>query len=143
MNKRFHSEKTATGKGSVPKRHCRDMQSRQCTKIAEIGDALYAAGFTTLDEQAAALGINRSTTWTILRATHKGSGLSASIVDRMLASPELPPTVRTRIFEYTVEKRAGMYGHSKRQIRKFMEQLATGPSARRTTPHRSKRVAPR
>ena len=44
------------------------------------------------------------------RATHKTSGLSISIINRMLASPRLPPRVRLIIFEYIEEKRAGMYG---------------------------------
>jgi len=45
------------------------MRERQSAKIKEIGCALVAAGFRALDEQAEGLGLSRSTTWTILRAT--------------------------------------------------------------------------
>jgi len=52
-----------------------EMKARQAAKIRELGHALVDSGFMTLDEQAKALGLARSTTWTILRASHKGSGL--------------------------------------------------------------------
>jgi hypothetical protein len=56
------------------------MKARQAAKIRELGHALVDAGFLTLDEQSKAVGLARSTTWTILRASHKGSGLSAAII---------------------------------------------------------------
>ena len=37
----------------------RDMKARQCAKIREIGEALCAAGYVTLDKQAEALGLDR------------------------------------------------------------------------------------
>ena len=43
----------------------------QAFKIRELGEALVAAGYVTLGEQADALGLCRSTTWTILRGTHR------------------------------------------------------------------------
>ncbi len=64
-----------------------------------------------------------STTWTILRASHKGSGLSAAIIKRMLLSPQLPPLARRRILEYTTDKVAGLYGGSRMQRRKFFERV--------------------
>jgi hypothetical protein len=45
--------------------------------------------------------------------------VSASIINRMLAVPELPPLVRTKILEYVEEKAAGLYGGSRSQRRKF------------------------
>jgi hypothetical protein len=42
------------------------MKVRQSCKLRELGDALLSAGFLTLDAQANALGLARSTTWTIL-----------------------------------------------------------------------------
>src|SRR5437899_6522902 len=54
-----------------------ELKIRQGCKIKELGDALIAAGYVTLGQQAQALGLARSTAWTILRASHKGSGLSA------------------------------------------------------------------
>jgi hypothetical protein len=93
-------------------------------KIEELRDALIDAGYTTLDAQAAALGLGRSTTWTIQRPTHKASGLSASVIIQMLAAPKLPPSVRERVFEYVEEKTLGVYGHHARQIRRFAAGLA-------------------
>src|SRR5215469_1365539 len=87
-----------------------EMKSRQAAKIRELGQSLIDAGFVTLDQQSEALGLARSTTWTILRASHKGSGLSAAVINRMLLSPELPPLARRKILEYTTDKLAGAYG---------------------------------
>ena len=100
-----------------------EMKARQVAKITELGRALIDAGFLTLDEQSKALGLARSTTWTILRASHKGSGLSAAIIKRMLLSPQLPPLARRRILEYTTDKVAGLYGGSRTQRRKFFERV--------------------
>ena len=95
----------------------------QAFKIRELGEALVAAGYVTLGEQADALGLCRSTTWTILRGTHKNSGLSATVIKRMLASPQLPPSVRAKLIEYVEEKIAGRYGHGKAQLRAFAGRL--------------------
>jgi hypothetical protein len=105
-----------------------EMKARQAAKIREVGHALVDAGFLTLDEQSKALGLARSTTWTILRASHKGSGLSAAIIKRMLLSPQLPPLARRKILEYTTDKLAGVYGGSQTQRRRFFERM------RRATP---------
>ena len=96
----------------------------QSSKIREVAEAVKSAGFLTLDEQAKALGLSRSTAWTIRRASHKASGLSASIINRMLAAPELPALVRTKILEYVEEKAAGLYGGSRSQRRKFAARLS-------------------
>jgi hypothetical protein len=106
------------------------MKARQSRKIREIGDALVREGFLTLDQQADALGLCRSTAWTILRANHKTSGLSAAIINRMLAAPRLPPLVRATILEYVEEKLAGSYGHSTKQLRRFTAGLITRPARR-------------
>src|ERR1043165_8731379 len=63
-----------------------DMKRRQSAKIREIETALVASGVVGLDAQAQALGISRSTAWTILKGNHKASGLSASLVNRILAA---------------------------------------------------------
>jgi hypothetical protein len=101
-----------------------EMKSRQVAKIRELGQALIEAGFATLDEQSEALGLARSTTWTILRVSHKSSGLSATIIKRMLLSPQLPPLVRRKVVEYTRDKVAGVYGGSRRHRRKFFARLS-------------------
>jgi len=100
------------------------MKSRQAAKIRELGQALIEAGFVTLDEQAKALGLARSTTWTILRVSHKSSGLSAAVIKRMLLSPQLPPLARQKVLEYITDKLAGVYGGSRRHRRKFFARLS-------------------
>jgi hypothetical protein len=100
-----------------------EMKARQAAKIRELQHALVSAGFLTLDEQSKALGLARSTTWTILRASHKGSGLSAAIIKRMLLSPQLPPLARRKILEYTTDKLAGAYGGSRTQRLQFFESV--------------------
>ena len=100
------------------------MKARQSSKIRELAEAVKSAGFLTLDEQAKALGLSRSTAWTIRKASHKASGLSASIINRMLAAPELPSHARTKILEYVEEKAAGLYGGSRSQRRKFAARLS-------------------
>jgi predicted DNA-binding transcriptional regulator AlpA len=102
----------------------RTQRAQQSSKIKELAEAVKSAGFLTLDEQAKALGLSRSTAWTILKASHKASGLSGSIINRMLAAPELPPFARTKIFEYVEEKAAGLYGGSRSQRRKFAARLS-------------------
>jgi hypothetical protein len=107
--------------------------SRQAAKIRELGQSLIDAGFVTLDQQSEALGLARSTTWTILRASQKGSGLSAAVINRMLLSLELPPLARRKILEYTTAKLAGVYGGSRTQRRRFFARLSI-KQARRATP---------
>src|SRR5262249_42498577 len=76
------------------------MRERQRAKIREFGGALAAKGLRTLDKQADALALSRSTTWNLLKGKHKGSGISPMIINRMLESPRLPPHVRAKILEY-------------------------------------------
>jgi len=100
-------------------------KARQAKKISEIADALANVGYVTLDEQAKALGICRSTMWTLIKATHKTSGLSAHLIKRMLAAPQLPPPVREKINGYVCERLAGTFGHSQMQLRKFASRLSS------------------
>jgi hypothetical protein len=100
-----------------------EKKARQAAKIMALGDALIAAGVEGLDEQAHALGVCRSTAWTILKAQHKGSGLSANVINKMLAAPDLPPAVRRIILEYVAEKTAGCYGDNKAQLSRFSPRL--------------------
>jgi hypothetical protein len=109
-----------TGVPPIPSK----MKERQSAKIRELAKALQNAGFYTLDEQAKALGLSRSTTWTVRKANHKASGLSASIINRMLAMPHLPSLVRSKIFEYVEEKAAGLYGGSRTQRRMFAARIS-------------------
>lgn len=102
-------------------------KARQSSKIKELGEALIASGFRTLDQQAKVLGLSRSTTWTLLKANHKSSGLSATIITRVLMAPQLPPPVRAKILEYVEEKAAGLYGHNSTQRRRFIAHLSVAP----------------
>jgi hypothetical protein len=94
-------------------------KARQTIRIRELGSALAADGLVTLDEQARALGLSRSTAWTVLKANHKASGLAAGTINQMLSSPALPPRARATILTYVDEKLAGLYGHNKTQLRRF------------------------
>jgi hypothetical protein len=87
-----------------------EIKARQSAKISQIIQALTSAGICSLDEQAVALGLNRSTVWNMRRGNHKGSGLSPKIIHRMLSSTQLPLSVRAKIDEYVEEKAAGNFG---------------------------------
>jgi len=105
-----------------------DVKARQSSKIREIGEALITAGFVSLNAQAKVFGLPRSTAWTILSAEHKGTGISARIICRMLNSEPLPPLVRAKIVEYAKEKAAGIYGGTEMQHRRFASKLkSNGP----------------
>ena len=99
------------------------MKARQSSKIREIGKALISTGFVSLDAQAKVLGLPRSTAWTIRAAEHKGTGISARIICRMLSSAQLPALARVKIMEYAEEKAAGVYGGTKTQRRRFTSKL--------------------
>jgi hypothetical protein len=113
------------------------MKARQSAKIREIANALVVAGFDTLDAQARILNISRSTAWTILKSSHKASGLSAKIVNRILSVRRLPPLVRKAVLEYVEEKASGRYGHSAKLRRRFITAL----SARRVEESERARIA--
>ena len=63
----------------------RATKARQSAKIREIGDALRASGFVTVNQQAQVLNLSRSTAWTLVQGNHKGTGLSSSLIKRMLS----------------------------------------------------------
>jgi hypothetical protein len=67
------------------------IKARQVSKIKEIADALFTCGLCAIDRQATALGLPRSTAWSVRRANHKNSGLSAATIQRILRAPQLPP----------------------------------------------------
>ena len=66
-------------------------------RLQDIADALIADGYTSLDAQAKALGIHRATAWTIIRKKHKLGRLNTRTIERILANPELPSSVRSVI----------------------------------------------
>ena len=86
------------------------MKANQSAKIQEFAKALAVAAIVALDDQARVLNLSRSTTWTIVSAAQKSTGISATLIDRMLASPILPQPLRANIIEYVEEKATGCYG---------------------------------
>ena len=100
-----------------------NIKVKQCSKIRELRQTLVEAGYLTLDQQTESLGLGRSTAWAILQANHKASGLSATIIKRILNSQQLPRPARKIILEYVQEKLAGAYGHNQPQLRRFRERL--------------------
>ena len=97
---------------------------QQRLKIEEIGTTLAECGFVALDEQAYVLGLSRSIAWTVLRATHKTSGLSAMTINRMLATDHLPLRVRLKLLEYIAEKLSGAYGDREQCLRAFASKIS-------------------
>ena len=100
------------------------MKARQLSKIRELAETVEAAGFLMLDEQAKILGLPEALLGLYEGVATKLRGLSASIINRMLAAPTLPPLVRAKILEYVQEKAAGLYGGSRSQCRRFAARLS-------------------
>ena len=84
----------------------------QRAKIEAIRDVLFTHGLRRLGDQAWALGLGRSTAWHLLSAGHKHGGVTASVINKMLASENLPAAVRLEIEDYVRRKLSGEYGHS-------------------------------
>ena len=72
--------------------------------LRDISEALIACGYTKLDRQAKALGVRRSTAWTIVNVKHKLGRLSSKTTSRILANPETPPSVRKVVRSYMAER---------------------------------------
>ena len=53
------------------------------TNIEDITKALITSGYTSLDRQAKALGLHRSTVWTITKNRHKLGRLSRKTIERI------------------------------------------------------------
>jgi hypothetical protein len=108
-------------------RHARiDLRSkakkRQAAKLAEIREALVAAGYDTTAKQAAVLGVCRATAWVVLNRD-KRVGPSAKVIKRFLSSPQIPKRVRRKVEQYVEQKIRGRYGHSKQRTQWFGEQF--------------------
>jgi len=97
---------------------------RQASKLAEIREALVAAGFDSAGKQAIALGVSRPTAWALLNRD-KRAGPSSIIIRRILSSPNLPPMARRKVEEYVEDKIAGLYGHTESRRRWFRDQFAS------------------
>jgi len=78
----------------------RDLHEKKLTrKIPSrlIADALIEEGYLSLDAQAKALGLNRSTVWTIMKTTQKLGRLNSKTARCILANPSTPVSVRAII----------------------------------------------
>lgn len=102
----------------------RRAKARQASKLAELREALIAAGCDTIAKQAAVLGVRRSTTWALLNSD-KRTGPTAKVIKRILSSPNLPPGARRKIEEYVEAKISGLYGHSQVRTQAFRDKLRT------------------
>ena len=103
-------------------------QAQQSAKLAEIREALVATGYDTTAKQAAVLGVGRSTAWWLLNGDKK-AGPSASLIKRILSSPNIPPAVRRKVEEYIQERISGLYGHGVLATRAFCRSVAFGTVA--------------
>jgi hypothetical protein len=80
-------------------------------RLQHISEALITSGYTSLDRQAKALGVHRSTAWTIVNTKHKLDRLSTKTTKRILANPELPPSVRSVMQQYLAERPDALRRH--------------------------------
>src|SRR5215813_2956275 len=78
-------------------RHLERIRSRRKIPAQCIADALIEAGYTSLDEQAKALGLHRATTWTIIKTKHKLGHLNTKTAQRILMNADTPSSVRAII----------------------------------------------
>jgi hypothetical protein len=84
-------------------------------KIQDIMEALISSGCNSLDDQARALGLPRSTVWTMRRNSHKLGRLSAKTLERIVANPETPPRVLYSVQKYVREKLDAFQNHGHKQ----------------------------
>jgi hypothetical protein len=127
---------SGAGTRFVSQKDVSKMKERQRQKIKEIGVVLCSADYVSLDEQARALGLCRSTTWVILQANHKSTGLTVGLITRMLQAPELPSAVRATVLQYAEDKAAGLYGHPDSVRQRFtvaLDEVAPQIANRRRT----------
>jgi hypothetical protein len=81
------------------------LRSRHRTvPVQPLVNALLDAGYSTLDEQAKALGIHRATAWTIIKNKHKLGCLNQATVSRILANSDTPHSVRLVVEQYLNER---------------------------------------
>jgi predicted DNA-binding transcriptional regulator AlpA len=92
---------------------------RQAAKIKELQRVLLAHGYKSAGQQAALLGLKRSTVWAIFKSEHARGGMSSSTVKRMLAAKGIPKAVKKVINEYLIEKLSGAYGHEQAALKLF------------------------
>jgi hypothetical protein len=85
-------------------------------ELQSISEALVSSGYTSLDQQAKALGVGRSTAWTITKNKHKLGRLSAKTINRILINPQTPANVRQVIQQYVAKRCAAIHGKRKMRL---------------------------
>ena len=100
------------------------LKARKAAKMREIGEALVAVGYVSLDDQATALHLSRSTTWTIIKGTHKGSGLSTAVLNRMLIAPGLHHSCAKESSNTSRKRMLAVLVLYKECLRKFNERFS-------------------
>jgi len=88
-------------------------------KIQNMIEALTSSGYMSLDDQARALGLPRSTVWTIRENKHKVGRLFAKTIERIRANPDTPPRVRAALQEYVGDP--GVNSQEQKSIRTQIE----------------------
>jgi DNA invertase Pin-like site-specific DNA recombinase len=78
-------------------RHLQRERSTRKISVQPIAAALIEAGCTSLDAQARALGLSRSTVWTIMKAKHKLGRLNTKTAHCILTNADTPVLVRAAI----------------------------------------------
>ena len=76
------------------------MQTVRQNPFDDVAQALVRSGYRSLDAQAQALGLSRSTAWTIIKGKHKRGRLHLTTACRILANPNLPAQVRAVMEAY-------------------------------------------
>ena len=97
-------------------------KEKQALKLAEIREALVAAGYDTTAKQTGVLGLGRSKAWMVLNRD-KRAGPSAKVIKRILSSPQVPTAVRRKVEQYVKQKIRGLYGHSEPRTQWFSDQF--------------------
>ena len=83
----------------------RDARRNYVVRLQHISDALIASGYTTLDEQARALGIHRATAWTIVKTKHKLGRLQCKDDQAHSRRIRIPrQSVRAIVVKYLAER---------------------------------------
>ena len=106
-------------------RQTRKNSQRQASKLAEIREALIAAGYNSAAKQADVLGPRRSTAWALLNRDTR-AGPTATVIKRILSSRNIPPEVRRKIKSMSSRRSAACTGITSGRCGHFAISSVTG-----------------
>jgi hypothetical protein len=93
--------------------------ARQANRLQQLATAINATG-DSLAARAAAVGLGRSTVWTLLNPQHEGYGPSARLVRIILRKRDLDPRVRAALIDYARDAAEGaFFGYSRRRLARW------------------------